>query len=215
LHHPLVCTIMAGAAEELERSLGPEDEADLVRRAMTGDREAAQELLVRHEVRVFRTCAHLLPRGHDVEAAVQETLLRALRGLPRFSGRGSFGGWVVSIAVNLCRDQLRRHRLVPFTPLEVADEDGGDPLAVLAAPDPDPERRAMAREAVARLRDRLIRLPERQREVFTLRFFVELPLEVIAEAIGVDIGTVKTHLYRSVRRVREAVEEARPRRRHT
>jgi RNA polymerase sigma factor (sigma-70 family) len=53
-------------------------------------------------------------------------------------------------------------------------------------------------------------LPMRQREVFALRFFVGMDLEGIATALGVDVGTVKTHLHRAVRRVRVAVEEARP-----
>ena len=117
---------------------------------------------------------------------------------------------MVAIAVNLCRDRLRRKRLVPFLPLEVRDEDGADPLASVPSSDPSPERVAMARQAVQRLRTEVSRLPTRQREVFALRFFVGLDLEGIATALGVDVGTVKTHLHRAVHRVRVAVEEARP-----
>ncbi len=165
---------------------------------------------MRYELLVHRTCRHLLPRGDDVESAVQETLLRALRGLPRFSAEASFASWIVAIAVNLCRDRLRRHRLVPFLPLETDEEDQVSPVAVLAAPGPDPERVAMARQAAARVRRELERLPRRQREVFALRFFTGLELEGIARVLGVDVGTVKTHLHRGVQRVRRAVEEALP-----
>ena len=193
-----------------EMSLGREDEAALVERASGGDRDAAASLLELHEVLVFRTCRRLLPSGEDVEAAVQETMLRALKNMSRFAGSGSFGSWLVAIAVNLCRDRLRRRRLVPFMPLEVRDGDDPDLLSVIPSSEPNPERVAMARQAVHRLQNELVRLPRRQREVFALRFFVGLDLEGIAAALSVDVGTVKTHLHRAVARVRLAVEEAKP-----
>lgn len=199
-----------GSAAEPER-MAASDEADLVRRAREGDRDAAEDLLLRHELLVFRVCAHLLPSGEDVESAVQETFLRALRSLDRFSGGTQFASWLVAIATNLCRDRLRRRRLVPFLPLEHDDEDDGSgPIAVLASSSPDPERAAIARQAVGRVRREVDRLPQRQREVFALRFFAGLALEEIAAALTVDVGTVKTHLHRAVHRVRAVVEEAVP-----
>jgi len=188
----------------------PEDDLELVALAQRGDRDAAAALLERHELAVFRVCRRLLPSGEDVEGAVQETMLRALRNLGRHSGRGSFGGWLVTIAVNLCRDRLRRRRLVPFQPLESGDEELADPIAVVPSSEPGPERVAMARQAVARLWREVSRLPGRQREVFALRFFAGLDLAEIADALSVDVGTVKTHLHRAVQRVRAAVEEANP-----
>ncbi|MBZ5589330.1 MAG: RNA polymerase sigma factor [Acidobacteriia bacterium] len=187
-----------------------EDELELVGMAQQGDRDAAEALLERHELRVFRLCRRLLPQGEDVEGAVQETMLRALRGLARFSGEGSFGGWLVAIALNLCRDRLRRRLLVPFQPLETGEDEAAGPLAVVPSSEPSPERVAMARQAVERLRREVARLPRRQQEVFTLRFFAGLDLAGIAESLAVDVGTVKTHLHRAVRRVRAAVEEAKP-----
>lgn len=186
------------------------DEAELIARARRGDVAAAGELLERHDLLVHRICRRLLPGGEDVEGAAQETLLRALRSLPSYSGSGSFAGWLAAIATNHCRDRLRRRRLLPFEPLEAAAEDDPDPLAVIPADQPSPERRTMARQAVARLRRELGALPQRQKEVFSLRFFSGLDLEGIAATLGVDVGTVKTHLHRAVRRLRLAVEEAMP-----
>lgn len=200
---------MASVARR-ETSLGHDDERELVELARRGDRDAAGALLERHELPVFRICRRLLPRGEDVEGAVQETLLRALRSLPGFSGDGSFGAWLAAIAVNLCRDRLRRRRLVPFLALETPDEDATDPLDLVPSSEPAPDRVAMAREAVVALRREVARLPRRQQEVFALRFFAGLDLEAIAGALSVDVGTVKTHLHRAVHRVRAAVEEAKP-----
>lgn len=200
---------MASVARQ-EKPLEPEDELELVGLARQGDRDAAEAVLERHELAVFRVCRRLLPQGEDVEGSVQETMLRALRSLTRFSGQGSFGGWLVAIAVNICRDRLRRRRLVLFQPLETGDDDAADPLAVVPSSEPGPERVAMARQAVERLRREVARLPRRQQEVFALRFFVGLDLAGIADALAVDVGTVKTHLHRAVQRVRAAVEEANP-----
>ena len=197
------------ATVEVVRPVAGED-AVLAAQARAGDRDAAEALLVRHQLAVHRACAHLLPRGEDVEGAVQETFVRALRSLAGYTGAGSFAGWLVSIAVNLCRDRLRRHRLVPFVALEPDDDEQRGPLAVLASPEPSPERVAMARQAVERVRAAVGALPERQREAFTLRFYVGLDLAAIAEALGVDVGTVKTHLHRGLQRVRGAAEEAMP-----
>jgi RNA polymerase sigma factor (sigma-70 family) len=186
------------------------EEQELVGRAKQGDRDAAEELLRNHELLVFRTCRHLLPKGEDVDGMVQETMLRALRKLDSFSGQGRFASWLAAIAVNLCRDRLRRRRLIPFLALESHDEDALDPLSVLPSDEPNPERVAMARQAVARMRKEFGALPTRQKEVFALRFFAGLDLESIATALAVDLGTVKTHLFRATHRVRAAVEEARP-----
>ncbi len=188
----------------------PMDELELVERARRGDSAAAEALLEGCETAVFRTCRHLLPRGEDAEGAAQETFVRALRSLHRYSGAGSFTGWVVAIAVNLCRDRMRRRRLVPFVALEDPAGDGPDALAVVGSGEPDPERVVMARQAVSKMHREVGRLPRRQREVFALRFLVGLDLDTIAAALGIETGSVKTHLYRAVHRVREAVAEARP-----
>jgi RNA polymerase sigma factor (sigma-70 family) len=193
-----------------ELPVEPDEEEKLVVLARRGDRAAAASLLTAHELVVFRVCQHLLPAGEDVEAAVQETFVRALRGLARYSGKGSFAGWITTIAVNLCRDRLRRRRVLSFRPLESGDDDEADPIAVLASPGADPEREVMGREAVRAVRREFRALPRRQREVFALRFYAELDLEGIAAVLGIDVGSVKTHLHRAVRRVRERVEEARP-----
>ena len=206
---PLVWADMA----DVDRRMNDEeraDERDLVTRAAGGDREAAGALLETHEMVAYRICRHFLPAGEDVEAAVQEILLRALRRLASFSGTGSFAGWVAAIAVNLCRDRLRRHRLVPFVALEAPDDDSIGPVDWLHSNEPNPERVAMARQAVREVRREVARLPRRQAEVFALRFYGGLELDDIAAALGVDVGTVKTHLYRAVHRVRAVVEEARP-----
>ncbi|GBC78857.1 RNA polymerase sigma factor CnrH [bacterium HR09] len=189
-----------------------ESERELIEKAQRGDREAAEALLVACEPLIWRTCRALLPPGEDVEAAVQEVMVKVLKGLRSFRGEGPLAPWVARIAVNHSRDLLRRHRILSFVPLTNPHDDEEDPgLLPLPASDPDPERVLRAKQGVSRVVALLQKLPSRQREVFVLRFFAHLDLPAIAEALGgVDVGTVKTHLHRALNRLRPYVLEAWP-----
>jgi len=179
----------------------------LLLRARNGDHEAFADLVRRNQRRIWLVCRQYV--GPDeADAAVQETFLKAWRRLDRFDGRSAFSTWLTRIAINTCLDELRRcrRRGVPAS----GEDEGREPVAErIADGAADPERRAMQRQAVTRLRHAVGALPERQREIFRLRFFAELELEEIARALGVHVGTVKTQLHRAVHRIRRELEVAR------
>lgn len=187
------------------------EEAELVRQARAGVRSAAEELLKEVELPVWRACRALLPPDEDVEGAVQEVLVKVLKNLGRFRGEGPLVAWACVVATHHCRDVLRRRRRFSLVPLE-SERDGQeqDFSALLPSPEADPERNVRARQGLARLVQAVRQLPPRQQEVFSLRFFSQLPLAQIAQSLGVDEGTVKTHLHRALTRVRQQVEEAWP-----
>ncbi len=189
-----------------------ENERELIIQVRRGEREAAERLLLLHEALMWRVCRALLPAGEDVEAAVQEVMVKVLQGVRSFRGEGSLAPWVARIAVNHCRDLLRRRKLLSFVPLSGSvDHDEEERVLRFPASDPDPERALRAKQGVARLVAALQQLPHRQREVFVLRFFAHLDLQGVAEALGgVDVGTVKTHLHRALARLRPYVLEAWP-----
>ncbi len=184
-----------------------QDDRALYLRARNGDEDAFADLVRRHQRRVWMVCRQYL--GPDeADAAAQETFLKAWKALARFDGRSAFSTWLTRIAINTCLDELRRRKRHG---VKVEEEDPDrDPL-VQQLPDgaADPERRAMQRQAVQRLAQAEAALPERQREIFLLRFYAELGLEEIADALGVHVGTVKTQLHRAVHRVRRELEAAR------
>ncbi len=146
--------------------------------------------------------------AEEADAAAQEAFLKAWRALDAFDGRAAFGTWLTRIAINASLDLLRRRRRHDARRAD-GDPEGPGPLAAVADPGADPERRAIQREAVARLARAEAELSPRQREVFRLRFYAEMELEAIAEALGVTVGTVKTLLHRAVHRVRERLEDVR------
>ncbi len=176
-------------------------------RARNGDREAFSELVVRHQQRVWRVCRQYI--GVDeADATAQDTLVKAYTNLASFDGRSAFTTWLTRIAINTSLDELRRRRR-EGPKIDVDDDEGRDVLVEVADDAVGPEDRTMQRQAVKRLVRLEEGLPDRQREIFRLRFYAELELDEIAAALGVHVGTVKTQLHRAVHRLRAELGDTR------
>lgn len=131
----------------------------------------------------------------DADDLVQETFLRAWTNLSSFRDETRFGGWLFRILGNLAADRGRR------SGREVLG--GEEVFAAQAAPGPSPETRVLSAELARAVRDEIAAIPEgRKREVFLMRFVEGLPLQEIADRLGVHTGTVKVHLFRLSRDLR-------------
>jgi RNA polymerase sigma-70 factor (ECF subfamily) len=180
----------------------------LIMRARNGDRDAFGELVVRHQQRVWRVCRQYLGPD-DADAAAQDSLVKAFTSLSSFDGRSAFTTWLTRIAINTCLDELRRRRRHGIRLVDSDGDDESDPIGELQDDGVGPEDRVMQRQAVERLALLERTLPGRQREIFRLRFYAELGLEEIADALGVHVGTVKTQLHRAVHRLRSELGDVR------
>jgi len=147
--------------------------------------------------RVFRFALASL-RDRDAAGSVaQDCFLKAYQARGRFRGEASLQTWLMQITVNLVRDRARNRRLRFWKRLD-AEVDIG-----MADGRRSPEAEASARQQVAAVWSAARILPEKQRTVFLLRFVEELDLLEIAAATGMKEGTVKAHLFRALRTVRE------------
>ena len=185
-----------------------EPDGALVLRARNGDRDAFSELVVRHQQRVWRVCRQYVGRD-EADAAAQDTLVKAYTNLGSFDGRSAFSTWLTRIAINTSLDELRRRRREGLRVDVGGDEEDHDVLSGVADDMAGPLDRTMQRQAIHRLAVLERNLPERQREIFRLRFYAELELEEIAEALGVHVGTVKTQLHRAVHKLRAELGDTR------
>src|SRR6187551_3593659 len=102
---------------------------ELVARSRTGDTESFNQLVKRWERPIFALAYRTLGREEDARDVTQETFLRAFRSLAGFKGDAKFSSWLYRIALNLCRDWIRRERRAPIAqmpegvdPIDVADE---------------------------------------------------------------------------------------------
>jgi RNA polymerase sigma-70 factor (ECF subfamily) len=164
-----------------------------LRRAQRGDERAWRDLIERYQGAVHALVWRLLAgrARHRTEDLVQETFVRVLRALPRFDpgGPATLSTWILTIATRLVLNELRRPAMQPL-----ADEPLGTERTDLSA-----ERRRLA----AAIADGMARLPEAQRAVLVLREFHDLDYAEIADALELDVGTVKSRLSRARAAMRE------------
>ena len=190
------------------------DEARLIREVRAGRTEAFEYFVRQYQRKITRIAYRLLRDAGEADCAAQESFLRAYQNLNDFREGSTFETWLTRICINWCKDRLKRRRIVVYlhqAPVEV-DESGPRELTSLAAhPDPSPERRMLSREIRERLHRALDSLSPRQRSVFVLKHFEELSIPEIASLTGLDTGTVKSHLFRAARKIRERLKELRDR----
>jgi len=156
--------------------------------AQRGDR-AAQATLIRGLQDVWYRFSLNQLRDPDLAAdAAQETAVRFLRDLSKFRGGSSIKTWSLGISVNVAREFRRRRSWASDTAAE--NESDRSPL---------PPDMAEASEQTDRLREQLARLPERQRESLTLRFFENLSIDETARAMNVAPGTIKATIHQALK----------------
>ena len=169
---------------------------ELVARSISGDADSFNELILRWERPIYALAYRTIGREEDARDVCQETFLRAFRALPGFRGQAKFSSWLYRIALNLCRDWVRRERRAPVVP---APEDT-DLMELAAAAEPSESiEDLVARKDLARKVERAMALlPEEQRTAIVLKEYHGLTFQEIADLVGCPLSTVKTRLYQGL-----------------
>ena len=164
-----------------------------------------------HQRRVFRVLFSLVRDRDLADNLTQDCFLRAYQKRATFRGEASVESWLIRIAVNLARDHARNRRVAFWRSISQPTSRPEMEAAEIDIPDPGPsaERALLAREQLAAAESVLKRISPQQRLAFSLRFFEEMPLEEIAQAMQLEVGTVKSHLFRAVSAVRNKLKEQR------
>ena len=194
-----------GALEQLIQ-IG-EKAAEPVRDRMIAELEDVNTLCATYRSRIYRYALLSLRDADLAESVTQDCLLRAYRARDDFRGDCSVATWLTRIATNLIRDATRSRKF-QFWRTAPAVEAGA--LADrLRSPGISPETALVVREELLKVWDAVDKLPGKQRNVFLLRFVEEMELPEIAAAMGLHVGTVKSHLHRALAAVRKAKERRR------
>lgn len=176
---------------------GETSDAQLVQRARAGDERAFETLFSRHHRRIYAIAYGMLRNEADASDATQETFVRAYRSLHRLEAPGAFGGWLAQIAVNICRDILKRPRLVARS----LDEPLGDEDSEYRLEFPDwsnsPEKASMNQELQSVVHRAIGTLSDDHRAVITMHHLEGMDVLNIADILGVSEGTVKSRLSRA------------------
>ena len=180
---------------------GAVDDRALVRRAQGEDKEAFEELIRRHQHRVFDVASGILRRREDVEDIAQQVFVKAYFSLKRFDQRAAFSTWLYRITVNECWDLLRKKKVRPLVYESDLSEEQARQVTTSAEkvnPGPDISQKIEARENVDRL---LEGLDERDRLMLILKEVEGYSIQEIAEVLNLNGNTVKVRLFRARRKV--------------
>jgi RNA polymerase sigma-70 factor, ECF subfamily len=171
-----------------------------VLRAKAGDREAFREIVEANSRNVFALAFRMTGNEGDAEDVVQETFLKAYRGIDRFQGASEVSTWLHRIAANCAVDLIRRRKNPTGGAARSLDELESDPPS---ASGPGPEAAVRAAEIDGRMRASLGRLSRMERIAFTLRHVDGWSIAEIARVLQINTGATKNCVFRAVAKLRE------------
>jgi RNA polymerase sigma-70 factor (ECF subfamily) len=178
--------------------------ADLVQGIAAEDFD---EIVRRHQRRVYRVLYVLLGDADAADTLTQDCFLRAYRKREGFRGDCRIDTWLLRIAVNLARDHRRNRRSSFWRRLVGLEDRPAETAENVSDPRGSPERILLAQRQLQAVWTAARDLPAQQRAIFLLRFAEEMTLAEISGIMGLKMGSVKTHLFRAIRTIRAAMKE--------
>lgn len=186
---------------------GVDPDAEAVRRARTGDREAFEQLVLSHQRRTFNVAYRMLGDYDEALDLTQEVFVQAHRSLGQFRGEARFGSWLLAIAVNQCRNRLKHWKRRARSKHDSLSAPVGEEGSGLQRELPDPGATAFealaGRQLEELVSEEMKHVDEEYRTVLVLRELQGVAYDEIARMLVVPIGTVKSRLHRGRTELRE------------
>lgn len=197
--------VVAVASPHVTERDEPTD-ALLIERSLEGDASAFEEIVRRHQKRIYRVALAILRDEAEADTVTQDTFVQGYLHLARFQRRAGLETWLTRIAINRARDVLRSRAWRNLgSRIGLAEASREAPLR-LVEPGPDAERLAIGRELRAAIDRAVDGLSAQQKTIFRMRHDDGRPLEEIASLLGLRPGTVRAHLFRAIQRIRRELE---------
>ena len=178
-----------------------EQEAMIVRKVLQGDVNAFEKLVTEYEKGVYAIALRMTGNPEDASDMTQEAFIKAYNSLQSFRGDSKFSVWLYRIASNVCLDFLRSRSRKPTVSLSVEDDEGEETQLDVADESQSPElllERSLTRDAVQR---GLQALAPDYRQILLLREIQGLSYEEIADVLQIEVGTVKSRIFRARKRL--------------
>jgi len=177
-----------------------------VRDRLIAELEDITTLCATYRSRIYRYALMSLRDPDLADSVTQDCFLRAYKARAEFRGDCSLATWLTRIATNLIRDAVRSRKFQFWKMVSSTAVDAGAMADRLRSPGLSAESFLVVREELVKVWDAVDTLPGKQRSVFLLRFVEEMELSEIATAMGLHVGTVKSHLHRALAAVRKGME---------
>jgi RNA polymerase sigma-70 factor, ECF subfamily len=175
---------------------------ELILAGKAGDRDAMSLLVTKFSASVHNLIFSIIRDGNVVQDLAQETFVRMLLSIDKYEFRAPFRSWLFRIAVNLCRDHMRKNKVRRIITRFQIDKETGEEQTFIDA-EQDPTRIVHESERMQIIIKALGKISDSSRIVFVLREMKDLSYEEISESLGWKIGTVKSRLFRARRELAE------------
>src|SRR6516225_9658845 len=177
------------------------DDRALVRAAQRGDMAAFEELVARHRDKIYARAYSMMRNEEEAIDLSQEAWVKGWQRLQQFQGESSFGTWMTRIVINLCLDQLRKHKRQRTESIEEMNEESGGVERQMPVITVNPTARLERGELRQRIDRALGLLSNEHRTALVLHEFEELEYKEIAKVMGCSIGTVMSRLFYARRKM--------------
>jgi RNA polymerase sigma-70 factor (ECF subfamily) len=179
------------------------EDRELVEHACDGNEVAFRVLIERYKKKIYAVALDMTGDHHNAEDISQDVFLKAFRSLSGFRGRASVNTWLYRMTVNACIDRSRKKAWKAMKPKGALTDDDLHPHERSHERLSDPEKELEKTLLQQHIRQALDSLTQRERAVFVLRHYHSMPLKEISECLNVTVGTVKSTLFRALKRLQE------------
>ncbi len=176
------------------------DDKVLIDRFLEGDESAFNALFEKYKRKIYLTAYRLLGNHEDAKDITQETLIKIYKELKNFRNESSLYTWIYRITTNLSLNLLKQKKLRSFFDFEDVDE------WLFKDERQSPELSFRENELSNKIQEALKKLPEKQRTVFTLRYYDELTYEEISEILGTSVGALKANYFHAVNKLQKELK---------
>jgi RNA polymerase sigma-70 factor (ECF subfamily) len=184
-----------------ERASTASEDEPLVKAAQRGDMEAYEQLVAKHRDKIYARAYSMMRNEEDAIDLSQEAWVKGWQRLVQFQGESSFATWMTRIVINLCLDQLRKHKRHRTESIEMMDEESGGVERQMPVVTVNPTERLERAELRERIDKALGQLSETHRTALVLCEFEGLEYKEIALAMNCSIGTVMSRLFYARRKL--------------
>lgn len=175
------------------------DELKLIEEFNNGNEQAYNQLVLRYKEKIYWIVRRMIPDHDDADDVTQNVFIKAYQSLHSFKGESSFYTWIYRIAINLSLNEIRRKKIRKTFSI---DED----IHQIQSNDAQPLEQLERSERTKLIQKAIDRLPDKQKKVFLLRYFEELPYEEIAKILKTSVGGLKANYFHAVKKIGEYIK---------
>ena len=186
---------------DLRKEYAQLSDEELAARFRNGERRVSFTMIVeRYQKRIYYSARKLVNGDHDeADEIAQETFVKVYEALDSFRGEAKLYTWIYRIMMNAVIYKSRRKKVRNNVGLEEVEN-------TLEAEDHSPHEAMERIEMTALIEEAIATVPPKQREVFLLRFYDEMPYEEMSQVLGTSVGGLKANYFHAVKKISEYVQ---------